>query len=75
LIDQIPAEWIKAGCWKIRSEIHKLNKSIWNKEDWPEQWKESMIAPIYKKSDKRDCRGIELCQLQIKSYPTSCCQV
>jgi hypothetical protein len=29
-IDQIPAELIKAG--EIRSEIHKLIKSIWNKE-------------------------------------------
>jgi len=27
-IDQIPAELIKAGCWTIRSEIHKLIKSI-----------------------------------------------
>jgi hypothetical protein len=58
-IDQIPAELIKA----IRSEIHKLINSIWNKEELPEQWKASIIAPIYKKGDKTDCnnyRGISL---------------
>jgi len=24
---------------------------IWNKEELPEQWKESIIVPIYKKGD------------------------
>jgi hypothetical protein len=31
-IDQIPAELIKAGATTIRSEIHKITNSIWNKE-------------------------------------------
>jgi hypothetical protein len=35
--------------------------SIWNKEEVPEQWKESVIVPVYKEGDKTDCsdyRGI-----------------
>ena len=62
-VDQIPAELIKAGGRTIRSEIHKLIISIWNKEKLPEEWKESIIVPIYKKGDKTDCsnyRGISL---------------
>jgi hypothetical protein len=31
-VDQIPAELIQAGRETLRSEIHKLIKSIWNKE-------------------------------------------
>jgi hypothetical protein len=31
-IDQIPADFIKAGNSKIRSKTHKLINSIWNKE-------------------------------------------
>jgi len=61
--DQIPAELIKAGCRTICYEIHKLVISIWNKEELPEEWKESIIIPIYKKGDKTDCsnyRGISL---------------
>jgi len=60
-IDQIPAALIKAGGRTICSEIQKLIISIWNKEELPEEWKESIIVPIYKKSDKTDCsnyRGI-----------------
>jgi hypothetical protein len=48
-IDQIRAELIKAGGRTIRSEIHKLINSVWNKEELPEQWKESIIVSIYKK--------------------------
>ena len=62
-IDQIPEELIKAGDRTIRCEIHKLIISIWNKEELPDEWKESIIVPIYKKGDKTDCsnyRGISL---------------
>ena len=62
-IDQIPAELIKAGDRTICCAIHELIISIWNKEELPEEWKESIILPIYKKGDKTDCnnyRGISL---------------
>jgi len=45
-INQIPAELIKAEGRTLRSEIHKLINSIWNKEELPEEWKESIIVPI-----------------------------
>jgi hypothetical protein len=60
--DQIPSELIKAG-GEIYSEIHRLICSIWNKEELPQQWKESIMVPMYKKGDKTDCynyRGISL---------------
>jgi hypothetical protein len=61
-IDQNPAELIKAGGSKICSEIHKLINSIWSKEELPEQWKESIVVPVYKKGDKTDSNyhGISL---------------
>jgi hypothetical protein len=62
-IDQIPAELIKAGGNKICSEIHKLIIYIKNKEELPDQGKESIVVPVYKKGDKTDCsnyRGISL---------------
>jgi hypothetical protein len=61
--DQIPAELIQAGMKALHSEIHKLIKLIWNKEELPHQWKESIVIPIYRKGDKTDCsiyRGISL---------------
>ena len=46
-IDQIPAELFKAGGRTICGEIHKLIISIWNKEELPDEWKASIIVPIY----------------------------
>jgi hypothetical protein len=34
------------------SVFHKFINSIWNKEELFDQWKESIIVPIHKKSDK-----------------------
>ena len=76
-IDQIPAELIKVGGRTICGAIHKLIISIWNKEELPEEWKESIIVPIYKKGDKTFCnnyRGISLLPTTYKFCPTSCSQ-
>jgi hypothetical protein len=48
---QILAELIEAGNNVLTTEIHKLINSILNKEELPQQWKESVV-PIYKKCDK-----------------------
>jgi hypothetical protein len=52
--DQIPAELIQAGGEILLSVIHKLINSVWNKEELPDQWKESIIVPVHKKGDKTD---------------------
>jgi hypothetical protein len=72
-VDQIPAELIKAGGRIIRSEIHKFIISTWNKEELSEEWKESVILPIYEKGDKKVVVTIEayqFCQIRTKFYPT-----
>jgi len=74
-IDQIPIEFIKAGDRTIHSEIHKHIISIWNKEKLLEEWKESIIVPIYKKDEKQIVVVIgayHFWQLCTKFYPTSC---
>jgi hypothetical protein len=77
-IDQIPAELIQAGGEMLLSDIHKLINSVWNKEEWPDKWKESIIVPIHKKGEKADCnnyRGISLLSTSYKFYriPSSQC--
>jgi len=39
----------------LLSKIHKMFNSIWNREGLPQQWKESITVPIYRKGDKIDC--------------------
>jgi hypothetical protein len=44
--DQIPAELYQAGGEILVFVIHKLITSIWNKEELPDQWKESIIEEL-----------------------------
>jgi hypothetical protein len=53
-LDRIPAELFQAGGETLRSEIHELLKLLWNKEELPHKWKESIFIPIHKKRDKTD---------------------
>jgi hypothetical protein len=54
-VDQIPAELIQTGGETLCLEIHKPIKLIWNKEELPHQWKDSVVVPVCKKGDKTDC--------------------
>jgi hypothetical protein len=48
-VDQILAELIPAGGETLHSEIHRLINLIWNKEELPQQRKESVVVPVHKK--------------------------
>jgi hypothetical protein len=63
--DQIPAELIKAGGEMLRSEVLKLIRFI---DGLPQQWKESIIVPIYKKGDKTDCNNYPGVSLSSNAY-------
>jgi hypothetical protein len=67
-VDQIPAQLIQAGGETLRSEIRKLIKLIWNKEELPHQWKESIVVPVHKKGDETDCSNYRDILLLSTSY-------
>jgi hypothetical protein len=74
-IDQIPVELIKAEDETLHYEIHKFINSIWSNEEFPQQWKESIIVPICKKSNKTTSNhcGIALLSIPYKNviqYPS-----
>jgi hypothetical protein len=67
--EHIVAEMIQAGGETLLAVIHKLIHFIWNKEELPEQWNESIIVPVHKKGDKTECnnyRGISLLSTSYK---------
>ncbi|KAJ4446470.1 hypothetical protein ANN_13166 [Periplaneta americana] len=67
-IDQIPAELIQEGESALSNEIYKLVLAILEKEIVPEQWKESIIVPIFKKGDKTNCSNFRGISLLLTSY-------
>uniref|UniRef100_A0A8D8TNG9 Craniofacial development protein 2 n=1 Tax=Cacopsylla melanoneura TaxID=428564 RepID=A0A8D8TNG9_9HEMI len=61
--DSIFAEVLKAGGDIIAKKLHMLILEIWEKEEIPDEWKEAVVIPIFKKGNKHDCnnyRGISL---------------
>jgi hypothetical protein len=54
--DYIPVELIQVGGETLLSAIHQLINSIYNREELPNKWKESIIVSINKKSDRTDLR-------------------
>jgi hypothetical protein len=73
-INHILAEIIEARDEPLCSEIQKLKNSVWNKEELPQQWKDSIIIPVYKKGNKTDCSnygGIPFFQIYTVFHPIS----
>jgi hypothetical protein len=66
--DHIPAEFIQAGDKILQSEIHKFINSIWNKAELPEQWKEYINVPVYRKGDKNDHNNYQGISLLLTPY-------
>jgi hypothetical protein len=50
--------------------IHQLLNSIWNKEELPDQWKESTIVPIQKRMIK--LTAILLCDISAINFLHGC---
>ena len=48
---------IKYGGNKPLNRIYELVRQIWEEERIPEEWKETITAPIYKKGDRDMCEN------------------
>jgi hypothetical protein len=53
----ITSELIKYGGRKLLNRTHQLIKTIWEKEQMPQDWGTAVICPIYKYGDKLECRN------------------
>jgi sorting nexin-29 len=65
----ITAELLKYGGQILLRRIHKLILLIWQKEKIPDECKEGLLCPIFKKGDKLQCnnyRGITLLNVTYK---------
>jgi hypothetical protein len=66
-VDQIPAELIQAGMETLRSEVHKLIKLIWNKEE-SQSW--YLFTKMVIKVTVVIIEAYHCCQLNTKFYQT-----
>jgi hypothetical protein len=54
--DGIQAELIQYG-EAFKEEIYKLVKTVWEKEEMPQECNTAIICPIHKKNDKMECNN------------------
>jgi len=66
--DQIPAKMVRERGNTLCSDMRKLINCIWNKEEQPQQWNESIIVPIYKKVRKSGCNNSRRTSLLPHAY-------
>lgn len=70
-LDNIPGELLKHGGSQLVAKLHELILKVWKEERMPEEWRTSVICPIYKKGDKLVCenyRGISLISTAYKVF-------
>ena len=53
--DNIIPELIIQGGRTLKQRIYKLTLMIWEAVQFPNQWKEGIICPLYKKGDRLGC--------------------
>ncbi|XP_039285400.1 uncharacterized protein LOC120351606 [Nilaparvata lugens] len=69
--DGILSEMIKSGGDRLKKELYGLIVMVWREEKMPDDWKTSMISPIFKKGDKmvfENYRGISLLSIAYKAF-------
>ena len=53
--DGIPAELLKILKDDAVKVLHSICQQIWKTQQWPQDWKKSVIIPIPKKADAKEC--------------------
>ena len=75
--DGIPAELIKHAGDDFVEHLHQLFNKIWTSLSMQREWNMSMITPIFKKGDPKECknhRGISVLNSTYKILSSILCQ-
>ena len=55
--DSMVNEFLKYGGSEVRNKLLKIMNMIFEKGDVPNDFRETLIKPLYKKGDKSECRN------------------
>lgn len=55
--DNIPAELLKHGGEELTNYITNICQKIWERKEWPKEWTQSLIIPLPKKGNSRQCQN------------------
>ena len=55
--DNIPAELLKQGGDELVTTVTSICQKIWETKQWPTEWTQSLIIPLPKKGNLRQCQN------------------
>ena len=55
VVDELPIELIKAAGEAAITGLTALCQQIWESNEWPQEWRRSLVLPLPKKGDLRLC--------------------
>ncbi|XP_048735845.2 uncharacterized protein LOC125651319 [Ostrea edulis] len=62
-MDNVPTELLKCGGEATTKALTKLCQRIWEKKRWPREWTQSLIIPLPKKDNLRQCQNYRTIRL------------
>ena len=66
--DQIPAELFQILKDDAVKVLHAICQQIWETQQWPQDWRRSVLIPIPKKGNARECSNY--CKIVLISHAT-----
>ena len=64
--DGIPAELFQILKGDAVKVLHSICQQIWKTQQWPQDWKKSVLIPIPKKGNAKECSNY--CTIALISY-------
>ena len=70
-IDGIPGELFKILKDDVVKVLHSIRQQIWKTEQWPQDWKMSVLILIPEKGNAKECSNY--CTIALISHATRLC--
>ena len=61
--DEIPAELFKSLKDDAIKIVHSLCQEIWETQQWPQDWKRSILIPVPKEGSTKECADHQITHL------------
>ena len=56
-MDNVPSELLKGGDEAVTKALTALCQKVWKEKKWPREWTQSLVIPIPKKGNLRQCQN------------------
>ena len=67
-VDNIPSELVKNGGEEVVKALTAICQWIWEQKKWPKEWAQSLMIPLLKKGNLRQCKNCRT--ISLISHPS-----